>query len=102
MEQFEKDFTSSCENLLIEEGSKLCEETFHFLVEDEEFLIDKACTFCRHFVDFMDVNKLDTKYTLELKERCKKYLENVYDYQRIKFTLKEVNRDREIRDPSTK
>ena len=76
MEQFEKDFTSSCETLLVQEGDKLCKEVITFLDEDEEFLIDKACTFCKHFIGFMEVNKLDTKYTLELEERCRKYLEN--------------------------
>ena len=97
MEQFEKDFTSSCETLLIKEGNKLCEEVITFLDEDEEFLIDKARTFCKHFIEFMEVNKLDTKYTLELKERCKKYLENVDYFYRFRFTLKEVNRDRDIK-----
>ena len=98
MEQFEKDFTTSCETLLVKEGNKLCEEVITFLDEEEDFMIEKSKLFCERFTEFMEVNKLDTKYTLELKERCKKYLENVYDYQRIKFTLKEVNRGREIRE----
>ena len=97
MEQFEKDFITSCETLLVEEGNKLCEEVLVFLDEDEEFFISKAHTFCKHFVDFMDVNKLDTKYTLELKERCKEYLENLRDFNKLKYTLRELNEDRDIR-----
>ena len=91
MEQIEKQFKKSCEKLLIQEGEKLCEETLHFLCEEEDFMIEKAKTFCEHFVDFMEVNKLDTKYTLELQKRCKKYLENEKDFHRFKSTLKEVN-----------
>ena len=30
MEQFEKDFTSSCETLLVQEGDKLCKEVITF------------------------------------------------------------------------
>ena len=95
MEQFEKDFTSSCETLLVQEGDKLCKEVITFLDEDEEFLIDKARTFCKHFIEFMEVNKLDTKYTLDLKERCKKYLDNVKYFNRFKYTLEDVNINRE-------
>ena len=98
MEQFEKDFITSCETLLIEEGNKLCEEVLVFLDEDEEFLIEKACTFCIHFIKFMDVNKLDTKYTLDLKERCKKYLDNVKYFNRFKYTLYDLNDERKMKN----
>ena len=43
----------------------------------------------------MEVNKLDTKYTLDLKERCKKYLDNVKYFNRFKYTLEDVNINRE-------
>ena len=96
MEQFEKDFTTSCETLLVQEGNKLCKEVMVFLDEDEEFLIEKARTFCNHFIEFMRVNKLDTNYTLELEERCKKYLENIKYFYSFKCTLRHVNRDRDL------
>ena len=99
MEQFEKDFITSCETLLVEEGNKLCEEAMHFLIEEEDFLIEKSKLFCLNFIDFMDVNKLDSKYTLELKERCKKYLENVKYFYRFKYTLRE---SKENSDNTTK
>lgn len=80
MEQIEKEIKLGLEAILI------CEEILKYIGEQDRMIIDKAKVYC----DFFLCYKLDGVETTELKERCKKYLENLDNFKRdYKFVLNE-------------
>ena len=67
MENIEKEIKLGLEAILI------CEEILKYIGEQDRMFIDKAKVYCEFFLCY----KLDGVKTTELKERCKKYLENL-------------------------
>ena len=80
MENIEKEIKLRLEAILI------CEEILKYIGEQDRMFIDKAKVYCEFFLCY----KLDGVKTTELKERCKKYLENLDNFKRdYKFVLNE-------------
>ena len=68
------------------EAIKICEEILKYIGEQDRMIIEKAKVYCEFFLCY----KLDGVDTEELKERCKKYLENLDNFKRdYKFVLNE-------------
>ena len=61
------------------ESRKICEEIKVMIGEQDEMLIAKAEVYCKYFLDY----ELDGVETKKLKERCKKYLNDVNHYKNI-------------------
>ena len=82
MEDFEN------QNKLGLEAIDICEEILKYIGEKDIMKIYKAKVFCEFFLCY----KLDGVETTELKERCKKYLENFdnfsrdYNYELLEYT----------------
>ena len=60
------------------EAIDICEDIIKYIGEKEIMKIYKAKVFCEFFLCY----KLDGVETTELKERCKKYLENFDNFSR--------------------
>ena len=82
MEDLEK------QNKLELEAIDICEDIIKYIGEKDIMRIYKAKVFCEFFLCY----KLDGIETTELKERCKKYLENFdnfsrdYNYELLEYT----------------
>ena len=70
MEEFED------QNKLGLEATNICEEILNYMEENELMRIYKAKVFCE-FILCYNLGGVDTK---ELKKRCKKYLENFFNF----------------------
>ena len=71
MEDFEKQLKLGLE------AYEVCEEILKYIGEKDIMKIYKAKVFCEFFLCY----KLDGVETKELKERCKKYLENFDNFK---------------------
>lgn len=71
MEQIEKQIKLGLE------AYEVCEEILKYIGEKDIMKIYKAKVFCEFFLCY----KLDGVETKELKERCKKYLENFDNFK---------------------
>ena len=60
------------------EAIKICEEILKYIGEKDKMIIEKAKVYCEFFLCY----KLDGVNTEELKERCKKYLEDLANFHR--------------------
>ena len=68
------------------EAINICEEILKYIGEQDRMKIEKAKVYSEIFLRY----KLDGVETAELKERCKKYLENLDNFKRdYKFVLNE-------------
>ena len=66
------------------EAIDICEEILKYTHEQDRMRIAKAKAYCEFFLCY----KLDGVNTTEIKERCKKYLENLDNFKRdYKFVL---------------
>ena len=91
MEDLEKQFITSCQSILTQEGKEICEEIKVFIGEEQdEMIMEKAKAFCEFFLSY----KLDGVNTEKLEERCRKYLEEIYNLYEYKEDFKKANRIR--------
>ena len=90
MEQIEKDFINSCQSILTQEGKEICEEVLVMIGEKDEMMMEKAKAFCKFFLSY----KLDGVNTEKLLERCRKHLEELYNFHKYKKDFEEANRKR--------
>ena len=68
------------------EAIEICEEILKYIGEQDRMIIEKAKVYSEIFLR----HKVDGVETTELKERCKKYLENLDNFKRdYKFVLNE-------------
>ena len=87
MEDLEKQFITSCQSILAQEGKEICEEVLVMIGVQDELMMKKALAFCEFFLSY----KLDGVNTEKLLERCKKYLEEYHNYQKYKRKFEEAN-----------
>lgn len=87
MEQLEKQFITSCQSILTQEGKEICEEILVMIGDQDELMMKKALAFCEFFLSY----KLEGVNTKKLLERCKSYLENYHNYQKYKRKFEEAN-----------
>ena len=87
MEDLEKQFITSCQSILTQEGKEICEEVLVIIGYQDELIMKKALAFCEFFLFY----KLERVNTKKLLERCKSYLENYHNYQKYKRTFEEAN-----------
>ena len=87
MEDLEKQFITSCQSILLKEGKEICEEILVMIGEKDEMVLEKAKAFCVFFMAY----KLDGVNTDKIKDKCRKYLHDAENYNRLKSTLVGVN-----------
>lgn len=90
MEDLEKQFITSFQSILTQEGKEICEEILVMIGEKDEMMLEKAKAFCEFFISY----KLDGVNTEKLEERCRKYLEEIYNLYKYKEDFKKANRIR--------
>ena len=90
MEQIEKQFITSYQSILTQEGKEICEEVLVMIGDKDELMIEKAKAFCEFFLSY----KLDGVNTEKLLERCKNYLEELNNFNKYKYTFKKANFNR--------
>ena len=90
MEDLEKQFITSCKSLLTQEGKEICEEVLVMIGEKDEMMMEKAKAFCEFFLSY----KLEGVEDSELKEKCKKYLDYLVDFERYNHAIKSIERER--------
>ena len=90
MEDLEKQFITSFQSILLKEGKEVCEEILVMIGEKDEMVLEKAKAFCEFFLSY----KLDGVNTEKLEERCRKYLEEIYNLYEYKEDFKKANRIR--------
>ena len=84
MEKLEKQFITSYETALAKEGKEICKEVDSIISDNDELMLEKANTYCM-FLTHPKRLGFDPK----LVERCKKYLNDMNSYRRIKHTLED-------------
>ena len=87
MEKIEKQFITSFQSILLKEGKEICEEILVMIGEKDEMVLEKAKAFCEFFLSY----KLDGVDTEKLEERCRKYLEEIYNLYKYKEDFKKAN-----------
>ena len=87
MEDLEKQFITSCESLLTQEGKEICEEVLGMVGECDELMMKKALAFCEFFL----VYDLDGVNTKKLCKKCKNFLEEYHKYHKYKIKFREAN-----------
>ena len=90
MEDLEKQFITSFQSILTQEGKEICEEILVMIGEKDEMMLEKAKAFCEFFISY----KLDGVNTEKLEERCRKYLEEIYNLYKYKEDFKKAKRIR--------
>ena len=87
MEDLEKQFITSCQSILTQEGKEICEEVLVMVGEKDEMVLEKAKAFCEFFLYY----KLEGVNTEKLLEKCENYLENLNNFYKYKSTFKQAN-----------
>ena len=77
MEDLEKQFITSCQSILTQQGKEICKEILVMIGEKDEMMMKKAFAFCEFFLSY----ELEGVNTEKLIERCKKYLNDVHHYK---------------------
>ena len=90
MEDFEKQFITSCQSILTQEGKEICQEILVMIGEKDEMKRMKAKVFCEFFLSF----KLEGVEDSKLKEKCRDYLEYLNDFQRYNHAFESIGRER--------
>ena len=93
MESIEKQFITSYESHLAKEGKEICKEVDSIIGDNDELMVEKADTYC-NFISHSKSHGFDPK----LVDRCRKYLDEMSNYRRIKHTLEEVDFSRKERE----
>ena len=91
MEDLEKQFITSYQSKLTKKGEEVCKEILVFIGEKDEMKRMKAKVFCEFFLSL----KLGGVEDSELKEKCKNYLNYIYDFERYNHTFESIKRERE-------
>ena len=86
MEQIEKQFITSYQSTLAKEGKEICKEVDFIMCDNDELMVEKADTYC-NFISHSKRHGFDPK----LVDRCRKYLDEMRNYNLFKHTLEEVN-----------
>ena len=92
MEKLEEHFITSYESHLAKEGKEICKEVDSIMCDNDELMLKKADTYS-FFISHSTIHELDPK----LVDRCRKYLDDMSSYSRIKHTLEQVNFSRKKR-----
>ena len=87
MEDLEKQFITSCQSILKQEGKEICEEILVMIGEKDELMMEKAKAFCEFFLYY----KLEGVNTEKLLEKCKKYLDEFYNFHTYKRKFEKAN-----------
>ena len=87
MEDLEKQFITSCQSILTQEGKEICKDVLVMIGDKDELMLEKAKAFCKFFCSY----KLDGVNTEKLLERCKNYLEELNNFHKYKYTFKQAN-----------
>ena len=85
MEQIEKQFITSYLSILAKEGKEICKEVDSIICDNDELMVEKADTYC-YFISRSKSHGFDPK----LVDRCRKYLDEMRNYNLFKHTLEEV------------
>ena len=93
MKKLEEHFITSYQSTLSKEGKEICKEVDSIMCDNDEFMLEKADTYC-NFISHSKRHGFDPK----LVDRCRKYLDEMSNYRRIKHTLEEVNFSRRERE----
>ena len=87
MKDIEKQFITSCQSFLTDKGEEICKEILVMIGEKDEMKRMKAKVFCEFFLSY---ELEDSK----LKEKCKNYLDYLYDFQRYYHAFKAIGIER--------
>ena len=90
MEDIEKQFITSCQSILTQEGKEICEEILVMIGEKDEMKREQARVFCEFFLSY----KLEGVNDEKLKEKCKNYLDYLIDFQRYNHAFKSIGLER--------
>ena len=90
MEDLEKQFITSCQSILTQEGKEICEEILVMIGEKDELMMEKAKAFCEFFL----IHKPDGVETTELEKRCVKYIKDIGNFYHYKHTFKRNTKER--------
>ena len=93
MEKLEEQFITSYESHLVKEGKESCKEVDSIIGDINDFLVKKADTYS-FFISRSKRHGFDPK----LVDRCRKYLDEMRNYNRFKHTLEEVDFSRKERE----
>ena len=52
MEDLEKQFITSCQSILTQEGKEICEEILVMIGDQDELMMKKALAFCEFFLSY--------------------------------------------------
>ena len=91
MEDIEKQFITSCLSTLTQEGKEICKEVSVMIGEKDEMMMEKARVFC----DFFLSHTPDGVETTKLERRCKKYIEDLGNFNHYKHTFERNTKERE-------
>ena len=94
MEDLQKQFITSFQSILTQEGKEICKEVLVMIGEQDELMMKKTIAFCDFFLSY----KLDGVNDKKLKERCKKYLKEFNNFQTYKSKYDRVKYEREERE----
>lgn len=89
-EKFDNQLLISYESTLAEEGKEICKEVNSILGDNDELLVEKT----KAYSYFCCTNTKRVDIDTKLIERCKKYLNNMSNYNQIKNTLEYISRTR--------
>ena len=87
MEDLKKQFITSCQSILTQEGKEICEEVLVMIGGQDELMMQKALAFCDFFL-FCNLKGDDTE---KLCKRCKKFIEEYCNYQEYKIKFEKAN-----------
>ena len=86
-EKNEKKIIVAYESTLAEQGRKICKEVDSTSFVNNELLVEKAFVYCQ-FISRQE--EVDPK----LDEKCRKYVDDVYNFKDYRSTFRRVNDDR--------
>ena len=93
MEKLEEHFITSYQSTLAKEGKEICKEVDSIIGDNDELMVEKSYTYC-NFISHSKRHGFDPK----LVDRCRKYLDEMRNYNRFKHTLEEVDFSRKERE----
>ena len=91
MEKLEDHFITSYQSTLAKEGKEICKEVDSIIGDNDKLMVEKADTYC-NFISHSKRHAFDPK----LVDRCRKYLDDMSSYRRIKDTLEYISRRRKM------
>ena len=91
MEKFENQLLESYESALAKGGKEICKEVDSLICENDELMLEKASTYS-YFLLHAKRKDFDPK----LIDKCKNYLNNMQNYNRIKHTLEDIEYSRKM------